>query len=267
MDKLLFLSSIKLKSTAENNPDFPFSLPVIRNLGVLEFTSPVTIFIGDNGTGKSTLMEGMAAGLNLPTIGSDDVQYDDSLYQARKLSKKLTFVRSKIPKRGFFFRAEDFFGFTRRVARSNREMGELEEEYSRTLSGYGRDLAVGMARGQRKSMTERYGEDPDAFSHGQNFLRVLQSRIVPGGLYLMDEPETPLSPLRQLSLLSILKAMVKQDCQFIIATHSPILMAFPNAQILSFDGQSIAPIEYKEIEHVTLTRAFLNDPESFLRRL
>jgi predicted ATPase len=96
---------------------------------------------------------------------------------------------------------------------------------------------------------------------------LFQARFVPGGLYLLDEPEAPLSPLRQLSLLALLKQMVDQDAQFILATHSPILMAFPGAQILSFDHSPLQPIAYKDLEHVTLTRDFLADPDSFLRHL
>lgn len=99
------------------------------------------------------------------------------------------------------------------------------------------------------------------------FLDFFQSRFIPGGLYLLDEPEGPLSPLRRLGFLALLKSMLEQDAQFIIATHSPLLMAFPGAQILSFDVQPPAPIAFNEIEHVRITRDFLNDPEAYLRHL
>jgi predicted ATPase len=122
-------------------------------------------------------------------------------------------------------------------------------------------------RGQKRALDSKYGKNPDAFSHGENLLNILNTRLAPGGLYLLDEPETPLSAIRQLTLISILKDMVVKDCQFIIATHSPILMAFPDAMILNFDDGEISEIEYDEIENVSVTRAFLNDPESFLRRL
>lgn len=98
-------------------------------------------------------------------------------------------------------------------------------------------------------------------------MKVFQSRLSPGGLYLLDEPEAALSPLRQLTLLALMKEMVVQDCQFIVATHSPILMAFPDSQILSFDITPIAAVAYEELEHVKITKAFLHDPEAFLRRL
>ncbi|HAZ44940.1 MAG TPA: hypothetical protein DCZ55_10825, partial [Cyanobacteria bacterium UBA11371] len=107
----------------------------------------------------------------------------------------------------------------------------------------------------------------DANSHGESFLKLFQSRFVPGGLYLLDEPEAPLSPLRQLAFLSMLKDMVNQDSQFIIATHSPILMAFPQASILSFDSYPVKEVPYDQLEQVTLTKAFLNNPESYLRHL
>jgi predicted ATPase len=113
----------------------------------------------------------------------------------------------------------------------------------------------------------QYGRDLNDFSHGESFLEFFQARIVPGGLYILDEPEVPLSPVRQLGLLSLMKQMVEQDAQFIVATHSPILMAFPGATILSFDESPPRPVAYEELEHVTLTRDFLNNPEQFLRHL
>ena len=116
-------------------------------------------------------------------------------------------------------------------------------------------------------MQERYGDGLDARSHGESFLALFQSRFVPGGLYLLDEPEAPLSPLRQMALLSAIKEMVEQESQFIIATHSPLLMAYPGAEILSFDQQPIAPVSYQSLEHVNLMRDFLNDPDAFLRHL
>jgi predicted ATPase len=116
-------------------------------------------------------------------------------------------------------------------------------------------------------LAQRYGEDVDGYSHREIFLKLFQARFVPGGLYLLDEPEAPLSRLRQLAFLYMLHDMVNQDCQFIIATHSPIIMAFSQANILSFDQHPVGKVEYDDLEHVSLTRAFLNDPGAFLRRL
>ena len=116
-------------------------------------------------------------------------------------------------------------------------------------------------------LIERYGADPDACSHGESFLNVLKERIVPDGFYLLDEPETPLSPMRQIALLYLIHDYVAEGCQFIIATHSPILMAYPEARILQFDEGDIREIPYNEVEHVTVTRSFLNNPDSYLRHL
>lgn len=118
-----------------------------------------------------------------------------------------------------------------------------------------------------RALENRYGDGLDSQSHGESFLALFKSRFIPGGVYLLDEPEVPLSPLRQIGLLSLLKQMVEADAQFIIATHSPILMAYPGASIYSFDSLPVQTVEYKELEHYSLTRDFLNNPESFLRHL
>jgi predicted ATPase len=111
-------------------------------------------------------------------------------------------------------------------------------------------------RGQKAALTSRYGENLDANSHGEGFMKLFESRLMPNGLYLLDEPEAALSPIANSALLSMIKQMIGQGCQFIVATHSPILMAFPDASILSFDTQPIAEVAYDELEHVRLTRAF-----------
>ena len=155
-------------------------------------------------------------------------------------------------------------------------MQVLADGYQAELQlGEGRNLlrdeglkrARGVALGQKHALTSRYGEDLDARSHGESLLHLLESRLVPNGLYLLDEPEAALSPLRQLAFLSMLKAGVEAGSQFLIATHAPILMALPGAQILSFNQSPPAPVGFDEIEHVTLMRAFLCDPQAFTRRL
>ena len=129
------------------------------------------------------------------------------------------------------------------------------------------ELARGTVRGQRAALTRRYGEDFDANSHGESFLKLFQERLVPEGLFLLDEPETPLSPMRQLTLLAMLRDCVNAGSQFIVATHSPILLALPDAQILSFADGKIEVADYESLEHVNLTRSFLNNPEMYLRHL
>jgi predicted ATPase len=177
---------------------------------------------------------------------------------------------SKRTHRGFFLRAEDFFGFQRRLAADRMaleaRLGELDLE-CRDRSAYAKGLAAGPVRSSLADMERRYGRDPDARSHGQAFLNLFQSRFVPGGLYLLDEPEAPLSPQNQLGLLAVLLEMVTQAAQFVIATHSPMLLAFPGAKIYNFDQVPIAPVAYGDLDHVVLTRDFLNDPRGFLRRL
>ncbi|MBK8784417.1 MAG: AAA family ATPase [Anaerolineales bacterium] len=130
-----------------------------------------------------------------------------------------------------------------------------------------KDLAKLPYRNEVGALKRRYGDGLDARSHGEGFMALFQSRFVSGGLYLLDEPEAPLSPLRQLSFLSALKQMITEDAQFIIATHSPIILAFPEAQILNFSDGEIRMVEYDDLEHVTLTKEFLNNPGAYLRNL
>lgn len=250
--------------------EFPFTVPVIRSLSEIKFTAPVTFFVGENGSGKSTLMEALACAIESITVGSESVKTDKTLAPIRKLAKYFKLSWAKRTRKGFFMRAEDFFGYARTM-RETRE--ELEEELTHVDRDYeGRSkLAADLARsaysGQLAAMKHRYGKDLDNFSHGEAFLTLFQARFVPGGLYLLDEPEAALSPSRQLSFLSALKQMVGQEAQFVIATHSPIILAYPEAQILSFENGSIKQVKYEDLEHVQLTRDFLDNPGSFLRHL
>jgi predicted ATPase len=262
-----FLTAITRRS--EPDPEvFPFTLPVIRWLDRLELTAPVTFLVGENGSGKSTLLEGLAAGTGAVAAGRVDLARDETLGAARRLAAGYRFTRRRHPKAKLFVRAEDVFGFVGRVARDIAELADLEAHFDASVKGdYGRQLAKGTAAGQRRALASRYGENPDARSHGETFLNLLEQRLVPEGLYFLDEPEAPLSPLRVLSLISLLKQVVAEGSQLVICTHSPILMAFPGAEILLFEGDQLRPVPYDELDHVRLTRAFLNDPESFLRRL
>ena len=264
---MIHLRSLSLKPSARKIDAFPFSIPLIKKLKELKFRCPVTFFVGENGSGKSTLLEGIAAGVGSTVVGGSDIRGDKTLGHARRLAAQLRLVWEQRTHRGFFLRAEDFFNFAKRINETSAELEEMEQEFAKELKGYGLSLAQGVVRGQRRALAGKYGEDADARSHGESFLQLFQARFVPGGLYLLDEPEAPLSPQRQLALLALLKEMVGQEAQFIIATHSPILMAYPGASILNFDRSPVKEISYDEIEHVSLTRAFLNDPALFLRRL
>ncbi|BCA55092.1 ABC transporter ATP-binding protein [Nitrospira sp. KM1] len=263
---------IPLRSVTKLQPHepsdlYPFNVPAINALVRLQFDSPVTFFVGENGSGKSTLLEGIAAAANAIVVGAEDIVRDGTLEHARQLANRLRISWSKKTRRGFFMRAEDFFNYTKRVNRMNQELRDLESDFETNLKGYGLLLAKSSAKGQRAALTKRYGDNADGLSHGESFLNLLQTRLVPSGLYLLDEPEGPLSPLRQLSLIALIRTMLQQDTQFIIATHSPILLAFPGATIFSFDAIPPQVTDYHNLEHVTLTKAFLNNPQAFLKHI
>lgn len=270
---VVFLSALRMKqSDALESGVYPFAIPVVQNLDEISFRSPVTFFVGENGSGKSTILEAIGAAAGSITIGGDDIRTDATLGHARQLANHLTLVWQQKTRRGFFMRSEDFFNYALRTRRTVDELEELAEGYAKEReSGEGRSfglsLAEGAARSQRQALVSRYGEDLNARSHGESFFQVFQSRFVPGGLYLLDEPDTALSPQRQLALLAMLKEMVAQQAQFVIATHAPILLAYPGATILSFDDGRIAETPYDEVRNVLLTRSFLADPELYLRRL
>jgi predicted ATPase len=261
------LQAIELLPEARERTDFPFQLPLVQKFQRFEFKQPVTLLVGRNGSGKSTLLEALAIGAGLPTVGGDDTRRDPTLLPQRELAAFLRLVWRKKSQRGFFLRAEDFFNFSRRVGAIRTELTEMVEEFDSKFTGQGRLLARGAVLGQKSALEQRYDGDLDARSHGESFLLLFERRLVEGGLYLLDEPEMPLSPTSLLGLISLIKHAVSQGSQFVIATHSVILMAYPEAQILSFDQHPPCPTAYDEVEHVQLTRDFLKNPAAFLRRL
>jgi predicted ATPase len=203
-------------------------------------------------------------------VGAEDVQRDDSLTAVRALGDYLQLVWSVRTRQGFFLRAEDFFGYVKRLAQMEgellAELRRVEKEYA-GRSEKARQFARMPFASELHALRGQYGRNLNNFSHGESFLELFQSRLQPGGLYLLDEPEAPLSPTRQLTLLSMMAKMVRKGAQFIIATHSPILLAYPDALILSFDGGAIQPADYETLEHVVVTRAFLENPAAYLRHL
>jgi len=245
------------------------NLPGILSLDEMPFSSPVTLFVGENGSGKSTLLEALARTLALPAIGADDTARDATLRSVDPLAHSLRLTFSRKPPRGFFLRAEDFFGFTRRVSRMQDELradlARVEEEYA-GCSEFTKGQAKMAYASSLAELNERYGVDPDAQSHGESFLSLFHSRIQPGGLYLLDEPEAPLSPISQLSLISLILEREK-DSQFIIATHSPMLMAYPGASIWCFDDAPPVCRTYDQLENIQLMKDFLNQPERYINRL
>ena len=267
----IHLRAARLSLPARIPDTFPFTVPPIRAMDEIAFDGPVTFFVGENGSGKSTLLEGLAAAIGSITVGAENVDDDPTLIPIRQFASHLKLTWNVRTRKGFFLRSEDFFGYTKRMARIKAELQsdlravdveyQGRSEYAKGLAkmAYGRELA---------DLQRRYGEGLDSYSHGESYFTLFQSRFVPSGLYLLDEPEAPLSPMRQLTLLSMIKQMVEEhDAQFIIATHSPILMAYPSAAIYSFDGGTIQPVEYESLEHVAITRAFLTNPDQFLRHL
>jgi predicted ATPase len=252
-------------------PDvFPFSVPIIRALETIEFQTPITLFAGDNGSGKSTLLEAIAIQARMITVGSAGAHEDPTLALLRPLAARLKLTWSKKIRRGFFMRAEDFFGFARRQAEQHAEMLEDIAEIERSFAGRSA-AAKGLAKmpyaRELHDMQRLYGQGLDAGSHGESFFALFRSRFIPNALYILDEPEAPLSPTRQLAFLAMLQSTVAQGAQFLIATHSPILLAYPGATIYSCDGGMLRRVEYEDLEQIALLRDFMNHTESYLRQL
>ncbi len=265
---MVFLSALRRRpDAAVDRARFPWTLPLVRDLEALEFTAPVTFLVGENGSGKSTLLEGIAVGMAAVAAGAHDLRRDPTLQAARDLAGGFVFVRRRHARTRLFLRAEDVFGYTGRLTGDMAGLVEIEAELAQLPEGPGRDRATGMARGQRAALERRYGTDLDARSHGETFLALLQTRLVPNGLYFLDEPETPLSPTRVLALIALIADRVRQGCQFVIATHSPMLMALPDAVILLAEEGRLRRTEWNDVDHVRVTRAFLADPAAHLRRL
>ncbi len=269
---MLDLWLLSLEVVPSERDEFPFSLPMFRGGMRFEFGAPVAFFAGENGAGKSTLLEVLALRCALPTLGASETDFDASLQPLRRASDELRLKWRRRATRGFFARAEDFFGFQKRMNGTRRELELQIESYERELGSNreenkGIERAIGFLRGQIHEIEARYGEDADARSHGEAFLNAFQARIGAPGLYLLDEPEAALSPLRQMAFLKLVKDAVEAGSQFIIATHSPLLLRLDGAQIFDFDQTPPQPNEWEELASVRLWRAFWSTPDSFLRRL
>ena len=221
---------------------YPFNLPVVRALETLALHRAVTFIVGENGSGKSTLLEALAvaAGFNAEG-GSRNFNFQTRASHS-ELHRYLRLSRShKRPRTGFFLRAESYFNVATEVDR-------MEHEQPGLLPAYG-----------GKSLHEQ--------SHGESFIALLKNRFSGNGLYFLDEPEAALSPTRQMAALVRIHDLVRAGSQFVIATHSPILMAYPDAMILGVGPQGLASIAYTETEHHLITKRFLNDTPGMLRQL
>lgn len=246
MNNFPYLKEISLKEESiENFNEFPFTISAIRNFQTLSFKSAVTFLVGENGSGKSTLLEAIAVALGFnPEGGTKNFNFGthdshSSLYKYLRLSK--SYVK---PKDGFFLRAESYFN----VATNIEAMDSEPANAPPVINSYG-------------------GVSLHEQSHGESFLALMLHRFGGQGMYLLDEPEAALSPMRQLAVLSRMNQLVEDSCQFIIATHSPILLAYPNAVIFQIDESGINQIRYQETEHYKVTRSFLENPDRTLKAL
>jgi predicted ATPase len=271
---MIHLRSVSLRPAFNPEDDergYPFGVPAVASLREkpLEFYAAVTFLVGENGSGKSAILEGLACAAGSIAIAGDDPRRDPTLAQARELGERMRLSWRARTQRGFFLRAEDFFGFAKYIAnlKAGLENDLADYDAQPGPDSYGRTLGRGAYLHQIGEL-RRTDRTVNETSHGESFLELFQRRFVPRGLYLLDEPEAPLSPIRQLALLAILREMAGGgESQFIIATHSPIVMALPGATIYSLDGGIPHRVAWNDLEHVSLTRDFLNDPAVFLHQL
>ena len=238
-----YLGSLKFNPEMEiDYRVYPFSIPAVKELEQITFDPKVTFLVGENGAGKSTLLEAIAVAWGFNAEGGTRNARFSTAQAHSDLHRYLRLVKGfKRPKNGYFLRAESFFN-----------LATYEEE----LEG-----AAGYAH-------PSYGDKGlHNQSHGESFLALLQNKFRPDGLYMLDEPEAALSPNRQLAALSIMHQLVQNRCQFIIATHSPILLAYPQAKIYLLDQSGLSETRYEDTEQYTTTRHFLNNPSGMLKQL
>lgn len=250
---------------------FPLDLSILTGTRRVRLDAPVTILVGENGSGKSTLLEALSVSCELPVVGSIGLaSVDPTLQRVQPLAQALRLVWARRTRRGLFLRAEDYFGFVEAQNRMKSELRDDLERLSRENPGVP-ELELQRMRapysGSLAAMDHRYGGDLDARSHGESFLALFKGRLTGEGLYLLDEPEAALSPLRQLAFMALVKEAVGRGAQFLIATHAPILMAYPGANLLEVRGEEIVAAEFDELEHVRIMRDFLSAPGAFLRHL
>ncbi len=260
-----FLESFSI-NTQKQNP-FPFNIAAVKWAKQINLNRNVTILIGDNGCGKSTLLETIALKLNLPLIGGF-INSHAGFEAARLLQPFIEIEWKRQTHAGFFFRAEDFSDFVNSVENEQRKIGEdLRELKGVVDESIIKEMNDNMNFSLHR-MRKDYGENMQAFSLGEAYLKILQTRIGNKGIFLLDEPEAALSPIKQLSLIFLISEIIKnKNTQFIISTHSPILMGFPDAWIYEIKDESMERVEYKETEHYRITSTFLNDPQHYLRHL
>ena len=254
----------------EPGEGYPWSLPLLRSTRSIALDPRMTLLVGENGSGKSTLLEATAIAAELPTAGAHDLAQDPTLDALRPFAAALRLSWTARSRRGLFLRAEDYFGYVQRHQVQQATLRSEAERVAHEAAGtfeLERQRRMAPFLGPARAADARYGGDLDARSHGESFLAFFQARFGGRGLYLLDEPEAALSPLRQLALVALLREATERGAQFVIATHAPILMAFPGATILQLTHDDLRPARFDDVEAVRTLRAFLSDPEGFVRRL
>ncbi len=257
----------KVHIETDKSHPYPYDVPAIRFAKDLDFSSPITFVIGDNGAGKSTLLETLAYRMQLPHM--DGADYTKKAFNAAKRLAPYLDIEFAIHRTvGFFFRAEDFGDLMNSTDRSNTSLFQ----YFKSLEGDIPDRVIqemsDSANTQKYHMRKNFGQELDTFSHGEAYLHIMQEKLKQPGIYILDEPEAALSPSKQLSLIYQIRSHLDVHMsQFIIATHSPMLMATPGAIIyeVNEDGMEITPLD--DTEHYSITKSFLNNPEAYLRHL
>jgi predicted ATPase len=224
-----------------NSSDYPFSIPAVHQIESMMFDTPVTYLVGENGSGKSTITEAIAVAADFSAEGGTKNYSFETQNTTSSLKDSVRLVRGAIrEKYGYFLRAESFY----------------------TTANYAESGTFGPA-GPKPILFE--GKHIHEQSHGEAFLSIIKE--FRPGLFIFDEPESALSPQRQLALLVAINELVKQGSQFIIATHSPILLAYPGATIYQLSKEGIERIDYDDVDHVKLTRDFLSNTQQYLHRL
>lgn len=236
LDSKLIIKRVYLeRDNIEDYDRYPFNIEVIKNFKELSFKSQVTFLVGENGVGKSTFVEALAVSLGLPAEGGTENFRYETKNTTSELSNYLGVETYNRPKTKFFLRAESFYNFS------------TEVDNTPGIKGY-------------------YGGSLHECSHGEAFIQLIQNRFSDHGLYILDEPEAALSPQRQLSLLCLIDELVKEGSQFIIATHSPILISYRDGIILDLDN-NFKEIEYKDTDIYSLYKMYLDDREAMQHRL